>query len=400
MFIKEVRPRIILNSRKEKTIEIKLKTYEGTFVCSAPSGKSRGKNEVDPYNEHGIHRSLSLLKKFCNLLRHKNFMIKIIDDLVQLDSLIKQFEKKNEALGGNVLYALHGVFLKAAAKNRGIELWELINNDLNRGKKPKMPMPVGNCVGGGLHSKEISDKRPDFQEFLLIPNEKTFSRAVTVNINAYYHAKRLLKTRFINDENALRTSHTNEEILYIMLKLADKFGLKIGVDVAASSFVKNNYYLYKNKELKRDRLDQIDYIKRLIKKYKLFYVEDPCDEEDFLGFKEILNDYKDKALIVGDDLTTTNPAIVKRAIRGRAINSLIIKPNQIGSLIEVKKVVELCKMNDIKMIFSHRSGETMDNILADYAVGFGANFIKCGIMGRERLIKLKRIIDIEKSLNN
>jgi len=120
------------------------------------------------------------------------------------------------------------------------------------------------------------------------------------------------------------------------------------------------------------------------------------DEDDFTGFKQILNGVNKKTLIVGDDLTTTNLKYVQRAVRGKAMNAMIVKPNQIGSILEVKKVVQFCKKNDIKMIFSHRSGETMDDILGDYCVGFGGQFMKAGIFGRERLIKMKRVMDIEK----
>ena len=160
----------------------------------------------------------------------------------------------------------------------------------------------------------------------------------------------------------------------------------------------SKYYKYKNKELIRDKVDQADYLEKIIKKFKIFYVEDPMEESDFSGFKEIKNNVSKKTLIVGDDLTTTNIKYVRRGVGSNAINAMIIKPNQIGSILEVKKVVEYCKDNKIKMIFSHRSGETMDSILADYCIGFGGNFIKAGIYGRHRLIKLKRIMDIEKSL--
>jgi len=226
---------------------------------------------------------------------------------------------------------------------------------------------------------------------------------VTVNLYAYLYAQKLLKSRNKNDENAWMTDKTNEEVLEILKKVAKKHKMRIGLDVAASSFYDNGYYRYKNKELIRDKVDQADYMEGLIKKFGIFYVEDGMHEEDFGGFKEVLNSVKDinksKTLIVGDDLTTTNLKRVHRAVRGKAINSMIIKPNQIGSIIEVKKVVEFCKRNDIVMIFSHRSGETMDDTLADYCVGFGGQFMKAGIYGRERLIKMKRVIDIERVLN-
>jgi len=396
MFVKEVKPSLVKNSRGEKTVQIELETYEGKFVVSAPSGKSKGKSEVASYNPKGIGHRLKMLKVFCPKLKHQNFLIKKIDDLKQIIGLMKRFEARYGKFGGNVSYVMESVFLKAAAADNGKELWKFINDEVNGGLKPKMPMPVGNCIGGGLHSKMIKGKRPDFQEFLLIPKEKTFSRAVTVNLRAYDEAKHLLKTRKRNDENAWMTNKTNEEVLEILKKVAKKYKMRIGLDVAASSFYERGYYKYKNKELIRDKVDQADYIERLIKKFGIFYVEDGMQEEDFSGFKEILNAVKGKTLIVGDDLTTTNMRLVRRAVNSGAINAMIVKPNQIGSMIEVKNVVNFCKKYNIVMIFSHRSGETMDDTLADYCVGFGGQFIKTGIYGRERLIKLKRVMEIEK----
>ena len=401
MFIKEVKPNLIRNSRKERTIQIELTTYEGKFISSAPSGKSIGKSEVASYNHEGIAKSLILLKAFCKSLLGKNFFIKKIDDLNKLEELIYRFENKHGRFWGNVIYTLESVFLKAAAADKKIQVWQLINNDINKGLKPKIPIPVGNCIGGGLHSKLIKSKKPDFQEFLLIPNEKTFSKAITINFRAYEYAKKLLNSRKRNDENAWMTNKTNEEVLKILKDISKKYKLKIGLDVAASTFYKKGYYYYKNKELIRDKIDQSDYMKRLVKEYGIFYIEDAMQEEDFSGFKEILNETvssNKKTLVVGDDLTTTNLKLVRRAVESSSVNAVIIKPNQIGSLIEVKKVVLFCKKYNIKMIFSHRSGETMDDILADYCVGFGGDFIKSGVYGRERLIKLKRVMDIEGGL--
>lgn len=412
MFVKSVEPRFVKNSRGERSIEIELKTYEGTFRCSAPSGKSTGGSEVACYHKNGIDYSMKLLRIFCKKLLHKNFIIKKIDDIRKLNELMLKFEHRFGALGGNVWYSLEGVFLRAAAKDVGKELWEFINDDVNSGKKPKMPMPVGNCIGGGLHSKMIKGKRPDFQEFLLIGNEKTFGKAITKNFRAYEHAKILLSEKSVfsffrewrklrNDEGAWMTGRSNEEVLDIMKRVAKRYDLRIGLDIASGSFYEKGYYNYKNKELIRDKVDQIDYVLKLIRKFNIFYIEDGMDEEDFGGFKSLNEGAKEmrgKRLIVGDDLTTTHLNRVQRAARGGAISAMIIKPNQVGSILEVKKVVEYCKKKNIVMIFSHRSGETMDNILADYCVGFGGQFMKAGIFGKERLVKLKRVMDIEKSL--
>ncbi len=398
MFIKELKPRIILNSRREKTIEIFLETFDGKFSASAPSGKSKGKHEIPSYNLRGPIYSLRLLKLLAKKWKHKNFLVKKFDDLKIVEGEIRKFEQGYGRLGGNFVYALEAVILKACAKEKHKEVWEFIL----AGKKRKMPMPVGNCIGGGKHSHN-SDK-PDFQEFLFIPNEKTFSRAVTKMIYAYEKAGRILKKKEKkwkigrNDEGAWKTGLSNEIVLDVMKEVAENFGMRVGVDVASSSFYKRGYYHYNNKKLIRDRQEQIDFIERLIGKYKLFYVEDCLQEEDFSGFKEINDDVSNRAMIVGDDLTTTNLARVRRAVKAKAINAVIIKPNQIGSLVEAGKVVEFCKENKIKTILSHRSGETMDNILGDLAVGWGVDFVKFGIFGKERLVKLGRVMKIEKNL--
>jgi len=402
MFIKEAKAKLIKNSRKETTIEVRIKTFKGKFICSAPSGKSKGKNEVRDYNEAGVRTSCKLANRFLKKIVAKNLNLRKFDDLVEIEGSLKKFEKYYGLLGGNIFYAIEGALLKAAAKEKEQELWEFISEN----RKPKIPLPIGNCIGGGLHTR-TSLKKPDFQEFLFIAKETDVTKAVSKNILAYFDAKmkiRWKEKRFkikVNDENALICSLTNQEVLEVMRDVAQKFDLRIGIDIAASSFFDGKtMYDYKNKRYIRDREEQREYLSNLINEFDLFYLEDPFQEEDFVAFKRLLSYVKEtnkNTLIVGDDLIVTNLERLKRAQRIEAINAIIVKPNQIGSLIEVKKVAEFCKANKIKMIFSHRSGETKDNILSDYAVGFGADFIKTGILGKERLIKLRRLIDIHKS---
>ncbi len=403
MFIRECDAKIIRNSRGEKSVQIRLKSFKGEFYASAPSGKSKGKHEASAYHEKGIGYSLKLLNVFFNKIKGKNFMIKDFSGLKEFEELIRRYEAKVGRLGANITFALEAVFLKALAKENKKELWKFIFDSFYSGKV-KMPMPVANVIGGGLHSKQSEkDVAPDFQEFEIIPKEKTFSKAVTKVVHSHMRAKKLLKKYERkwrvkkNDENAWKTRLTNEQVLEVLKELGKQMKVRIGLDIAASSFY-DSYYRYKNKELTRDRTEQIEYVDYLIKKFKLFYIEDALDEEDFIGFADILKDSKKKSLIVGDDLTVTSISRLKRAIRDKSINAIIIKPNQNGYLTEVAKIVELCKKHKIKMIFSHRSGETMDTTIADLCVGFQADFIKCGASGKERLVKLKRIMDIEKSL--
>ena len=356
---------------------------------------------------------MKMFSAFGRFIKHKNFLFKDFDGLREFHSEIKRFEAKLGWLGGNATYALEVAFLRAAAAEKGKKLWEFIYDSFpvldkkGKKKKPLMPMPVGNCIGGGMHSQPLDGKKPDFQEFLLIPKEKTFSRAVTSMVYTYQYAGRLLRAnerRILmkrNDEGAWRTALNNEQVLDILEEAGKKFKVRIGVDFAASTFFDKGYYNYKNKDLIRDKKDQIEYIKKLILNYNLFYLEDPVDEDDFVGFNEVLgyvrNIGKD-TLVVGDDLTVTHSTRIRNAVKDLSINAVIIKPNQIGSLLEVSSIVQFCKDNKVKMIFSHRSGETMDDSLADFAVGFQSDFIKTGIHGPTRLIKLKRIMDIEKSL--
>ncbi len=403
MFIKGAKAKLIKNSRKEVSIEVRIKTSKGNFICSAPSGKSKGKNEVPDYNDAGARHSCKLTNMFLKKIISKTIILKEFKDLNKIEESLRSFEKHYRLLGGNVFYAIEGALLKAAAKEKEQELWEFISEK----KTSKIPLPVGNCIGGGLHTRTRS-KKPDFQEFLFIAKEHNISKAVSKNILAYFEARMKIRWKEkklrikTNDENALVCSLTNQEVLEIMRDVAEKFDLRIGLDVAASSFFDGKtMYDYKNKRFLRDKEEQIEYLSNLINEFDIFYLEDPFQEEDFVSFKRLL-EYVRKTnkdtLIVGDDLIVTSLARLKRAQRLDAINAVIIKPNQVGSLIEVKQVVDFCKNNKIKMIFSHRSGETLDSILADYAVGFGADFIKTGILGQERLIKLRRLIDIQKSM--
>ncbi|MDO8517323.1 MAG: enolase C-terminal domain-like protein [Nanoarchaeota archaeon] len=397
MFIKEVIPSIIKDSREENTIQIEIDTLKGKFISSAPSGKSKGEYEAPAYSSRGIHWDLRLLKIFAEKIKNKNFFIEDFEGLGELDNLIKNFENQYESLGANSTYTLQTAFLKAAAKENQKELWEFVKL---KKVKPKIPMPIGNCIGGGMHSHGLP--KPDFQEFLLISEETSFAKAVTKNYHAYESAKKLIKQKekklflSVNDEHAWRTSLNNEDALEILNEVADKFGLKIGLDIAASTFFDSKgYYHYDNKRFAMDREEHLNYMRNLIKKYDLFYIEDLMWDNDFSGFSELNS--SQKRLIVGDDLTATNAERLDMAVQGESINAMIIKPNQNGSLLEVAKIVKMCKEHKIKIIFSHRSGETMDDALADYAVGFGADYIKTGIAGKERLVKLRRIIEIEKS---
>ena len=383
MKIKVVSARTILDSRKEKTILVSIKTDVGEFSASAPNGKSTGKYEAKSYNKslEGDIKTIQQLGEYFSKESIENF-----------DNLRRIEDVADRQIGANTLFALESAILKALAKEKKKEVWQMINPNAK-----KFPRLVGNCIGGGKHSAQ--EKKPDFQEFELIPNESSLEKSFELNKKVKKEIERTLAkedNKFNgqrNDEDAWMTSITDKEVLDILKKTE----IPIGIDVASSGFYKRKNYNYQNPKFKRSNEEQFEYLSNLIKNFNLYYIEDPFDENDFESFAKLLRKFSDR-LIVGDDLTTTNLKRLEKALKIKSINAIIVKPNQIGSLIEVKAVCELAKKNNIKIVFSHRSGETEETILADLAFGFQADFFKCGITGREREAKIKRLVEIERKL--
>ncbi|MDD5741238.1 MAG: enolase C-terminal domain-like protein [Candidatus Nanoarchaeia archaeon] len=402
MIIKKVIAKAIRDSRGEKTIKVTVKTSR-KFKTSSPFGKSTGKYEAKPYSKN-LTSDISYINKLDVDNLNKLFQKNDGKTIAQAFLILQDTEKlvKNK-IGANSLFALEAGLLKALAYENKKELWEFLTSK----NKPAFPRPVGNAIGGGLHGEGIQKKEPDFQEFLFISNGRTFSECVEINELAYNLTGKLLGAWTKNDEGAWLTGKTNEEVLMILdnvrqiIKNEYKKEVDIGVDIASSSFYKDNKYNYKNPAVDLNKKHQILYINELIRRYKLFYVEDPLDENDFTGFKELSKEIKktgNKCHVVGDDLTTTNPERLKKAIKNKSIDAIIVKPNQIGSLLKVKEVIEIARKNRIKTIISHRSGETKDSTIADLAIGFRCDFIKTGIHGKVRTRKLRRLIEIEKKL--
>lgn len=374
MHIKEVHTRKIKDSRGEFTIEVSVNGCH----ASSPSGKSKGKYETPSYHK-SIDWNLHAIKSL-----KLDFPINSFSDLKKVELQVKkQFKFKDvKQFGANALFALESAILKALAKSQGKELWQIINE-----KAKRLPVPAGNAIGGGLHSH--NKEHPSFQEFLLIPKYSSIEKNVQAMDKVYNKLRQQLKSHTINDEGALETDKNEEQILEILSKFKE---VRVGADVASSSLLCDKDYQYRNKSL--NRIAQIHFINSLIQKYNLFYVEDPLDEEDFPGFAKI----KKRNLVVGDDLTVTHLGRLKKAVKSKSINAIIIKPNQNGSLLEVQEIFAFCRKHKIKTILSHRSGETMDDALADYAFGFQADFIKCGVATPWRKCKLNRLIEIERLL--
>lgn len=381
MKIKSVRALIVPNSRGKETIEVRINKK---YKSAAPSGASTGSSEVKSFPDKGIEYAVDFINEFKDI---RNMMFDKFEDLGQLDSLIP-------IVGGNSVIALQFAILKAMSDDK---IWEFLNPNAKR-----LPMPLGNVIGGGAHTDRPSN---DIQEFLLMPKAKSFYDNAFAN--SYLHKKLQMeaKAKYMTDEGAWVTSLSNIDVMKLLCDyLADEsktLGIKVGfgMDMASTSFWKSKYYHYRNfsakvKERKLDPKQQIDFVNEIIEQYGLKYVEDPLQEDDFAGFSKISK----KTLVCGDDLITTNLERLEKAIRHDSVNCIIVKPNQIGSITKTKEVVDFAQRHNITMVISHRSGETYDATISHLAVAWNIPYIKCGIFGKERKAKIDELINIEKQI--
>lgn len=384
MIIKKVKAKVISNSRGEDTIKVQVKSDLGKGEASAPSGASKGKHEAKDFN-FSVKECVNKINK----IEWRDIEINSFDDL-------KLIEDKIKDLGANPVIATEYAVLKAFGK----QLWKTLDP-----KVKVVSRPLGNVIGGGAHIKR--GNYCEFQEFLLFSdNAKNVDDLVKANDLAHNIVKKHLKNMGLElkmtDEGAWAPELEIEEILDLLKKVVKEIldetnvELRIGIDVAANSFWDGKNYIYRDKKL--DPLNQIEYMSSLIEKYDLRYLEDPLHEEDYFGFAVLNEKFGKKCMVVGDDLTVTNVKRLEKAIEKKSINSMIVKPNQNGSLLGFKEVVELARKNMIRLIISHRSGETLDDSLADLGVGFKIPIIKCGIYGKERKAKLDKIRKISKEM--
>ncbi|MEW6062864.1 MAG: enolase C-terminal domain-like protein [Nanoarchaeota archaeon] len=393
MLIKKVKAWKIKNSRNEETIEVMVKADSKEYA-SAPSGASRGKKEVTAFPKNGVGEAVGFVN---NTLRNKIVGMKIekFEDIAMVEKILRQYDKTDNwnIIGGNTVIAVELALLKAMADGC---VWKFLNKDIRH-----IPRPLGNVVGGGMHTKE--KEKIEFQEFLVISlNAFNITEAIEANRMVWKLAKSEVKAKDVNDEGAWISKLSAEEILDKLNEIIKRvskeftFDLRLGVDIAASHLFNGKKYIYRDKRLSKK--EQINYVCNLINKYNLIYVEDPFEESDFRSFSELTKKVKGRCMVCGDDLICTNPELLRKAIKNKAINAVIIKPNQVGSILKTKEVVEIAKKNKINIVMSHRSGETRDAVLSHLAVGFDAPIIKCGVFGKERETKLYELRRIEQQI--
>lgn len=395
--ITDIKGRLIFNSRGSRTIEVDIISDDKFFGrASAPSGASVGKHEARSFKENSPEKSLEELNK--NL--SKFIGIESQDPRAVYDILKNIDNSENYSkIGGSVAYAISLASVESASK--------ALHEPLFRVLKPvgdyKFPYPLGNILGGGSHA---GPGTPDIQEYLICPiGAANIVEAIEINIEVHKQLKTILEKLDNNftygkgDEGAWAPNLNNDQALEVVEKAVSDSGynsgkeVAIGIDFASSSFwnEKNKSYDYVRQGLVRSQNEQIDFVNDLIDKYHLIYVEDPVHEEDFEGMS-IINKDNPQCLITGDDMLVTNKNRVQESMKYKSCSGAILKVNQAGSLYDALEFANECNKNDIKIITSHRSGESIDSHIAEIAVATSSKLLKTGVIGGERVAKLNQLV--------
>lgn len=404
--IEDVRLRKIIDSRGNPTVEADILTWNGFGRAAAPSGASTGVNEVASFPEGGVNQ---VIEEVEDLISSEIIGMEA-EDLREIDAVLKEIDGTDNfsTIGGNTAVAVSMATAKAAASSYNLPLYKFLGGIMPL----SIPFPLGNMINGGAHA---GTNAPDIQEFLVIPvGASNIMEAMETNINVHRRIKEKIQatdstfTGGKGDEGGWAPNLTNEQALEIQTssceEITNETGVEVrpGLDVASSEFwdEKEQKYIYEREGTSRTVEEQIDYIADLVDTYKFFYVEDPIQENDFEAFAELTAKSGKNCLICGDDLFVTNPEILAKGIEAKAANSLIIKPNQIGTLTDTYNSIQLAKANKYVPVVSHRSGETTDETIAHIAVAFNAPIIKTGAAGGERIAKLNELVRIEEELPN
>jgi enolase len=403
--IKNIEAKEIKDSRGNPTVEVEVETEKGSFVASVPSGASTGENEALELRDadgRGVTRAIENINKIiAPKLKGKDVVNqREIDELlIKLDGT----ENKSK-LGANAILAVSVAVCRAAADAEKLPLYKYIAKLSENNSMLKCPFPSFNFIEGGAHA----DSPLDIQEFMAVPEEKTFAENLAAGNKVYQNLKDSIQKEYSGDSAKMgleggfdvNINKTEQALLMLKNAMGDQ-NVKIAIDCAASQFYKNGKYNLEGRELTKAEL--LEFYEDLVKRFPIISIEDPYSEEDWQGW-ELISKSKflisNEVLIIGDDLTATNIKRIKEAHNKNACNGVILKLNQIGTVSETIEASNLAKSFGWKTIVSHRSGETMDDFIADLAVGTGADFIKSGSPAKpERMVKYKRLLEIESELN-
>ncbi|HVP97505.1 phosphopyruvate hydratase [Methanoregula sp.] len=392
--IEAIELRTILDSRGNPTIEAEIVTAGGFGRAAAPSGASTGAAEAKV-----LPPGTAIENAVQNLIPALIGMD--ATDQEAFDDQLRDIDgtPNFSGIGANVAVSLSLANAKAAASAQGLPLFRYLGGAFVR----ELPLPLGNVIGGGAHATNATE----IQEFLVVPGGATDAEeAVFANAAVHRIVKDLLKKKGIaagkGDEGAwapqIDDALAFELIAEATRQVEDEMNVSVdmGIDVASSQMWNGSGYQYRDRV--RSTEDQIAYIAELVDKYDLVYVEDPLHEDDFDAFAELNSQVGDRCLVCGDDLFVTQVDRIEKGIETGSANCVLIKPNQVGTLSDTFEAVRLAHAHGLDTVMSHRSGETTDTTIAHLATAFSCIFLKCGVVGGERIAKLNELIRIEEQL--
>lgn len=402
--IKNVYAREILDSRGNPTVEVEIELECGIkTMASVPSGASTGIHEAIELRDNDKSRYLG--KGVLTAVNNVNTIIRKniigMDCLNQRELDYKLIEldgtENKSKLGANAILGVSLANLKAAAQYSKKELYEYLGNDYS------MPRCMMNILNGGAHAAN----KLDVQEFMIIPSLNDYRENLRMGAEVFHNLNKILKENNLNcgvgDEGGFAPNiDSTYQALDLIKNAIEKAGyilgkdIYLGLDVAASEFYENGVYKYEDKELTKEEM--VSYYIDLVEKYPIISIEDGMAEEDYEGWK-LLTEKLPNIQLVGDDLFVTNKKLLQKGIDLGIANAILLKVNQIGTVTETLETIKLAKDNNYKTIISHRSGETEDNYIADFAVGLNLGQIKTGSMSRsDRISKYNRLLRIEEQI--
>ena len=392
--IEVIELRTILDSRGNATVEADIHTSGGFGRSAAPSGASTGSLEakVKPPREAVDNAIQNVLPALIGM---------DASDQEGFDEQLRDIDGTADfsGIGANVAVALSLANAKAAASAMDMPLFRYLGGAFAK----EIPLPLGNVIGGGAHAANATE----IQEFLIVPGDAADAEeAVFANAAVHRTVKELLKKKGIaagkGDEGAWAPQIDDALAFELIAEaagiVADEMNVSVdmGIDVASSQMWNGKEYHYRSQV--RSTEDQIAYIAELVDKYNLVYVEDPLHEDDFDAFAELNSQVGSHCLVCGDDIFVTQVDRILQGIERDAANCVLIKPNQVGTLTDTFDAVQLAHTHGLDTVMSHRSGETTDTTIAHLATAFSCVFLKCGIVGGERIAKLNELIRIEEQL--
>jgi enolase len=395
--ITSIEGRILYNSRGSKTIEIDIISSSKFLgrVC-APSGASVGKYEAVSFPNEKPEESLRILNE-----NSKKFVGLETSDLKTIHETLRNIDQSSNysKIGGALAFAVTIASMESAAKSQDKFLFQILSSESSF----RFPFPLGNILGGGAHA---GPGTPDIQEILICAKgAKTIREAIDTNLQVHKELRLVLEKEdpnFTNgrgDEGGWAPKLKNDEALEFSAKACENLGftlgkeVSLGVDFASSTqwSEEKQKYVYDRAGFVNSSEQQIEFAADIIKKYKLIYAEDAVHEEAFEDMAELTAKFPD-TLVTGDDLTVTNKDILTKAIKLKSCNAAILKVNQAGSLYDALEFAKVANQNNIKLITSHRSGESTDSHISHIGLATKSKMLKVGIVGGERVAKLNELI--------